>query len=187
MKKIYLVLIFPLFFFTACSTADILEKDPSVPDNNSINNLNDIDDPNEDGEIAINTSFMDLVIGRTWVGTAGVGPLDFPMYFTFGEDGNIKLYEKPLKVEDWELVQDFIVKKARIPSEKEEVDDIIDYSELLRKDILGEVLGDYCLTLYPDGGQVGEVSPFNLEMCLHGAVDSMTIDFLKHSFELSPQ
>ena len=186
MKNFYLLLIFPLFFFTACSTDDVLEKNPSVPSNDSIDqNMNDFDD-NEDG-ITIRTSFADLVVGRTWAGTAGVGPLDFPMYFTFGEDGNVKLYEKPLKIEDWELVQDFIVKKVRIPSEKEEVDDIIDYSELLRKDILGEFVGDYCLTLYPEGGQVGEVSPFNLEMCLHGAADRMTINFLKHTFELSPQ
>jgi len=186
MNKLYLLLVFPILFFTACSTSDILEKDPVVPDNTSIDrNMNDFDD-NEDG-ITLRSSFADLVVGRTWAGTAGVGPLDFPMYFTFGEDGNIKLYEKPLKTEDWELVQDFIVTKARIPSEKEDVDEIIDYSELLSIDVLGRFVEGECLTLYPEGGQVGEVSPFNLEMCLHGAVESMTINFLKHSFELSPQ
>jgi len=142
-------------------------------------------------------TFEKLVVGKRLEGYSQQGKLKFPYYFVFSKNGNVKMYEKPFDNEDWALVQDFNITKGRVNTEDENIDDIIDWSDVLKLNTLGKLedMGDEDsegvegivalddgieVTLYAEGAQVGAESPFNMVMFVSPNGQNMTIDFLKH-------
>lgn len=140
-------------------------------------------------------TFENLVVGKRLEGYSQRGDYKFPYYFVFSKNGNVKMYEKPLEIEDWELVQDFNITKGRVNTKDESVDDIIDWSDVLKLNTLGELEDDgegnnlesvdalddgIDVTLYVEGAQVGAESPFNMVMSISPSGQTILIDFLKH-------
>ncbi len=186
MKKIFLsgFAVVMIFGLSACENA---VKPPvvEVEDDQGFENLEE------------DFTFENLVVGKRLEGYSQRGEYKFPYYFVFSKNGNVKMYEKPFEIEDWELVQDFNITKGRVNTEDENVDDIIDWSDVLKLNTMGELedLSDensegiediapvddgIKVTLYAEGAQVGAESPFNMVMSITPSGQTIFIDFLKH-------
>jgi len=112
-----------------------------------------------------------------------------PTRIVFSPSGNIKMYTKPMDDEDWQEVKDFNVDRMRVQTDKEDVDDIIEFPKAtdycIMEDSKENADKDFpCITLYPEGVPIQENSPFNIVLCIDGQ-GSMTLDMLKHTFYLS--
>ena len=186
MKNIFLsgFAVVMIFGLSACDGA---VKSPVV----------EVDDEEEFEALEEDFTFENLVVGKRLEGYSQRGDYKFPYYFVFSKNGNVKMYEKPLEIEDWELVQDFNITKGRVNTKDENVDDIIDWSDVLKLNTMGE-LEDFSdgdsegiediapvddgidVTLYVEGAQVGAESPFNMVMSISPSGDTILIDFLKH-------
>lgn len=112
-----------------------------------------------------------------------------PTRMSFSANGHIKLYTKPMEIEDWRLMQEFNVDRMRVPTDDEDVDDIVEFPKALNhclfEDTKANVSKDFpCITLYPEGAPIQAKSPFNVEVCLK-TPGSITVDMLMHTFYLS--
>jgi hypothetical protein len=192
MKKMLInsFVIILVFGLSACDNAVQPQNDVAVEVDNNPENQ-DFQSLEED------LTFEKLVIGKRLEGYSQRGDYKFPYYFVFSKNGNVKMYEKPFEIEDWELVQDFNVVKGRVNTEDENVDDIIDWSDVLKLNTIGKLedLSDensegiedivpvddgIKVTLYAEGTQVGAESPFNMVLTIDPSGQNMFIDFLKH-------
>ena len=143
-------------------------------------------------------SYGSMIVGenlspddREWEGYHKLGNEEgkVPTRLSFSSDGNIKMYTKPMKTEDWELVKNFNVDRMRVETKDENVDDIIEFpkavSYCLFEDTEENASNDFpCITLYPEGAPIQANSPFNVELCLNTA-GSLTAKMLNHTFYLS--
>ena len=197
--KYALLITSALFFLVGCNSAtasepqvdvDKLDAEIDPLDAIDIDETEEYEDEeyeNEDGNVLIDGSFRGYIIGERWEGYSDVGELRWPAYFVFSENGNVKMYEKPFENEDWTLVQDFNVTKGRVATNIEEIDDIIDWSDVLDLPLITDADSletPFCVTLYPDGAQVGAVSPFNMVLCTED-LWQIRIEFLKHTYHLT--
>ena len=191
--KYVLLIVASLLFLVGCTsvTADEPQVDMEELDG-ELDPLDGVDideDENEDegGNVLIDGSFRGYIIGERWEGYSDVGELKFPAYFVFSENGNVKMYEKPFDNQDWELVQDFNIVQGRVATDDENIDNIIDWSDVLDLPLITDHASldmPFCVTLYLDGAQVGAVSPFNMVLCTQDLWD-IGIDFLNHSYHLT--
>ena len=196
--KYVLLLSAALFFLVGCDSATANEPKLDIDElDGEINPPDDIDVPeheefedeeeNENNNILLDGSFRGYIIGERWEGYSNVGELKFPAYFVFSENGNVKMYEKPFDNEDWTLVQDFNITQGRIATSDESIDDIIDWSDILKLPLItnaDSLNAQFCVTLYPDGAQVGAISPFNMVLCTQD-LWQIQIEFLNHTYHLT--
>jgi len=192
MKKMFLssVAILVVFGLSACDNAVQPQNDVAIeiddnPENQDFQNLEE------------DFTFEKLIVGKRLEGYYQQGKYKFPYYFVFSKNGNVKMYEKPFEIKDWELVQDFNIVKGRVNTKDENVDDIIDWSDVLKLNTMGKLkdLSDKNnggiedivpvddgieVTLYAEGAQVGTESPFNMVLNIDSSGQNILIDFLKH-------
>ncbi len=200
MKKYLLLLPVLLLFLMGCASAqevDIL--DPSFPDE-EYDPLADFKKEEEEKPLYSGNclfTYGAMVVGenlapedREWEGYHKLGNElgKIPTRMLFSADGNIKMYTKPMENEDWELVKNFNVDRMRVPTNDENVDDIVDFpkavSYCLMEDTKENADKDFpCITLYPEGLPIQENSPFNVGLCVNGP-ESMVVNMLKHTFYL---
>jgi len=130
---------------------------------------------------------------REWEGYQGLveGVGKVPTRMLFSADGNIKMYTKPMKIEDWQLVKNFNVDRMRVPTDDENVDDIVEFPKAvdycLFEDTKENASKDFpCITLYPEGMPIQANSPFNIEICRKiDTLGSITVNMLKQTIHLS--
>lgn len=127
---------------------------------------------------------------REWEGYHKLGNKvgKVPTRMLFSADGNIKMYTKPMKTEDWQLVKDFNIDRMKVPTDDEHVDDIVKFPKLvdycLFKDTKENASKDFpCITLYPKGAPIQANSPFNVKACVKSP-GNMTVTMLKHTIYL---
>ena len=111
-----------------------------------------------------------------------------PTRMSFSADGNIKMYTKPMKTEDWQLVKDFKVDRMRVNSDDKNIDDIIKFPKAkdycLMKDTEENSKKDFpCITLYPEGMPIKAKSPFNIEVCVKN-FGELQVKMLNHDIFL---
>ncbi len=116
-----------------------------------------------------------------------LGKVPTRMFFSPG--GNIKMYTKPMDIHDWELMKDFNVDRMKVPTEDENIDDIIEFpkatNHCLFEDTKENSSKDFpCITLYPEGAPISAGSPFNVGVCIN-TPGSITVNMLKHTFYLT--
>ncbi len=129
---------------------------------------------------------------REWEGYHGLGgdtSKKIPTRMLFSKNGNIKMYTKPIEIEGWQLVKDFNVDRMRVPTEDENVDDIIEFPKAadycLFEDTEENASKDFpCITLYPENVPIQENSPFNVNVCINDQ-GSITVKMLKNTFYFS--
>lgn len=190
---------------TGCSNDTFEQGSVEAPDGETPNMREAAATTNENGlnEIDLTQTFRDDVLDYKWVGSGG--PMNFPYYFVFAEDGNVKMYRKPLKDKGWELLKDFYVSKVKVfkddidlmklsledveayDNNEGEISTIIDWKDLLNVDITQETEEGSCFVLYPEGSPIGVSSIFTPQICLSGANSRMTIKMLKSTFNLIKQ
>jgi len=139
--------------------------------------------PPQDENETLDEKLGDLLPGK-WEGYSDVGK-GIPAYFEFTREGMVSLYETDID-DSWIQMQEFKLVKGRIKTDDKNIDDILSWQQVLDYELvdLDAKLEDYtCMTLYPEGAQVGAVSPFNMVLCLNG-MNKMKIDMLKHTFYL---
>ncbi len=127
---------------------------------------------------------------REWEGFHKLGNEEgkVPTRMLFSADGNIKMYTKPIKTEDWQLVKNFNVDRMKVSTSDEHVDDIVEFPKVVNyclfKDTEENASKDFpCITLYPEGVPIQENSPFNIKACVKGPGD-MVVTMLKHTIYL---
>lgn len=194
MKKI-LSMAFVLVMMFALAGCD--QADPDyIPGEVSLENPKlDLDEfPNKGCLI----TYGSLIVGenlpagdREWEGYHKLGNQKgkVPTRMSFSSNGNIKMYNKPTNIEDWELVKDFNVDRIRVITKDKNIDDIITFPKALNyclfEDTKENADKDYpCFTLYPEGSPIMDNSPFNIKVCVD-SFSSIRLDMLKHTFYLS--
>jgi hypothetical protein len=208
MKKYLIIALLPLLFLTGCENVQTIPQevdlsDPSDVPDGEYDPLEDFEPDLEQDEETLYSgnclfTYGRMIVGedlpadsREWEGYHKlgneVGKVSTRMQFFSG--GNIKMYTKPMDIEDWELVKDFNVDRMKVPTDDENIDDIIEFpkasSHCLFEDTEENASKDFpCITLYPEGAPISEASPFNVNICVDTA-GSMTVNMLKHTFYLS--
>lgn len=154
-------------------------KDPEiVTEENADNSMGNVDDSG-----SLDETLGEILPGR-WEGINDVGT-GWPVYFQFSLNGHVTMFEHD-ENKKWIQIQDYNLVKGRIETDKEDIDDILEWDQVLAYELYNSEndLESYsCMTLYPEGAQVGAVSPFNMILCLND-LNHMKITMLKHTFIL---
>lgn len=140
---------------------------------------NDEPDDNNDANCAFTYG---STIAHEWNGYHKLGNQlgKVPTRMAFSANGNIKMYTKPMEIEDWSLMQDFNVDRMRVPTDDKDIDDIVKFPQATNHCLSQGT----CVTLYPQGAPIKANSPFNVELCIN-APGSITVNMFKQTIYLS--